>query len=409
MEKWGNQMPQYDSSDLAAADNQFASDGHFNLRGFVDGLSHYAWLDKIYLFGSRRYAGNQSFGSDIDLLFVTTEELADSALREVLFEPYIDAFVLAGRRATSVCNGTRIDVNPEEIEESLHAVLVWTRAGGWRAGFYDLIRVLPEVNPAMTIGMAGIRPILILCALPKEFAAVKKRLPHGKDKQAGTMPPYYIARLAQVPGSPNGTIVVAVLVGNGNRKAAIATTRILDFFPQASLAILVGIAGGIEEASVKLGDILIPTETVDVESGKKTSEGFESSLSTLQVSSPLHAKVAAWSGLSKWKAHWKEQSPLKAEPSVIDDCTLACTSTVCADGESANALRQKNRKIAGVEMEALGVADAANDRCKFLIIKAVSDLAGSQKNDSLHEYCAGLAADLVASLIEAGVFSALQL
>jgi nucleoside phosphorylase len=87
-------------------------------------------------------------------------------------------------------------------------------------------------------------------------------------------------------------------------------------------------------------------------------------------------------------------------PKMFADCTLACTSSVIAYDEYAQSLKQHNRKIAGIEMEAVGVATACQGRCDFLVVKAISDWADDKKDDSQHSYCMKISADLVLSLIE---------
>ena len=82
------------------------------------------------------------------------------------------------------------------------------------------------------------------------------------------------------------------------------------------------------------------------------------------------------------------------------DCTLACTASVIAYNEYAQSLKQNDRKIAGIEMEALGVATACHGRCDFLVVKSISDWADENKGDSEHAYCTKVSADLVISMIE---------
>jgi len=80
------------------------------------------------------------------------------------------------------------------------------------------------------------------------------------------------------------------------------------------------------------------------------------------------------------------------------DCTLACTASVIGYNEYAQSLKQHDRKIAGIEMEAVGVATACHGRCDFLGVKSISDWADEKKN-SRHSYCTKVSADLVVSMI----------
>jgi nucleoside phosphorylase len=73
---------------------------------------------------------------------------------------------------------------------------------------------------------------------------------------------------------------------------------------------------------------------------------------------------------------------------------------VIAYDEYAQSLKQHDRKIAGIEMEAVGVAMACHGRCDFLVVKSISDWADEKKGDSQHSYRTKASADLVVSMIE---------
>jgi nucleoside phosphorylase len=68
--------------------------------------------------------------------------------------------------------------------------------------------------------------------------------------------------------------------------------------------------------------------------------------------------------------------------------------------DDAQSRKHHDRKIAGIEMEAVGVATACQGRCDFLVVKSISDWADDKKGDSQHSYCTKVSADLVVSMIE---------
>jgi len=82
------------------------------------------------------------------------------------------------------------------------------------------------------------------------------------------------------------------------------------------------------------------------------------------------------------------------------DCTLACTASVVGYNEYAQSLKQHDRKIAGIEMEAVGVATACQGCCDFLVVKSISHWADEEKGDNKHAYRTRVSADLVISMIE---------
>jgi nucleoside phosphorylase len=374
-----------------------------DLYSLIVKLGNTDWIDEIRIFGSRRYLSNASYGSDIDLLIVPNRPVQLDKLRALITEPYIDAFILDGTLAISGMNDTRIPVNDAETVTGLDAVTLWSRTGGWLPGEnYRTLDIIPDRNPAMTRPNVG--AIILFCALASEFRAVRKRLGEGIQKNNPRIPPYYRSYVKTSSGKER--LVVAAQTGVAGVNAGISATRILDYFDNPHLAVLVGITAGLKDErrninSPQLGDILVPTATVDVETGKVTPKGKEKAGQKIPVS-PNHQKaVASWTEFESWAQKWKR--PIKKKkviPRMFADCTLACTASVIAYDEYAQSLKEHDRKIRGIEMEAVGVATACQGRCDFLVVKSISDWADDKKGDSQHSYCTKVSADLVMSMIE---------
>jgi nucleoside phosphorylase len=377
-----------------------------NLHSLILELGKTEWIDEIKIFGSRRYLSNASYGSDIDLLIVPNRQVKIDDLRATIREPYIDAFLLDGAVAISAMNDTRISMEGAEGTKGLDSVTLWSRESGWLSGDdYRVLDIIPDKIPTMTRPNLG--AIIIFTALAAEFSAVRERLGTGTQKTHPRIPPYYRAYVKTVSGKER--LVVAVQTGVAGVNAGISATRILDYFDDPEFAVLVGITAGLKEKSdtpnksqkPALGDILVPTATVDVESGKLTPKGKEHAGQTIPVSQYLQRAVASWTGFGAWATRWKRLVEGADEPpKMFADCTLACTASVIAYDDYAQSLKQHDRKIAGIEMEAVGVATACQGRCDLLIVKAISDWADDQKDNSQHAYCTQVSADLVISMIE---------
>ncbi|MCU1300474.1 MAG: hypothetical protein JWQ87_758 [Candidatus Sulfotelmatobacter sp.] len=377
-----------------------------DLYRFILQLGETQWIEEIRIFGSRRYLSNASYGSDVDLLVVPSRPIQIDKLRDLINQQYVDAFLLEGVLAISAANETRIDLTQPEAVKGLDAVPLWSRTHGWLAGQdYRILDIIPDKVPAMTTATAGAKPIILFCALASEFDAVRERVPGGTQKNHARIPPYYRAYVKTSQGKER--LVVAVQTGVASVSAGISASRILDYFDRPQLAILVGITAGLKEKKKKsgsvrvLGDILVPTATVDVESGKVTPKGKEKAGQTIPVSPYRHSAVASWTGFDTWATGWKRLvDGTDSPPKIFTDCTLACTASVIAHNHYAQSFKQHNRKIAGIEMEAVGVATACQGRCDFLVVKAISDWADNRKGDDQHAYCASVSADLVISMIK---------
>jgi nucleoside phosphorylase len=361
------------------------------------------WIDEIRIFGSRRYLSNASYGSDIDLLIVPNRQVSIDKLRDIIREPYIDAFLVDGALAISAMNETRLNVVEAEEVKGLNSVTLWSRAKGWLTGEdYRTLDIIPDKNPAPTRPNGG--AIILFCALPSEFGAVRKRLGTGTQKTHPRIPPYYRAYVKTASGKER--LVVAVQTGVAGVNAGISATRILDYFDEPKLAVLVGITAGLKDKkrnknSPQLGDILVPTATVDVEAGKVTPKGKEKAGQIIPVSSNHQKAVSSWAGFDTWSRKRKRLVKRKTIfPKMFADCTLACTASVIAYDKYAQSLKQHDRKIAGIEMEAVGVAMACHGRCDFIVVKSISDWANQKKDNSQHSYCTKVSADLVVSMIE---------
>jgi nucleoside phosphorylase len=379
----------------------------FDLFTFVQQMTTAAeWIEEISIFGSRRYSSNASYGSDIDLLIVPNRSVATDVLRKACEDPYVDPFLVDGELAISAVNETRIRLGGQDkTGSSVDAVQIWTRAKGWRSGNdYRILQILPDRIPATTIGTWGARPILLFCALPSEYDAVVRRLPGGKPNTHKHLPLHYVAHLTCKTGEKQ--LIVVAQTGVASVQAGISAARMLNYFDRSLLAILVGITAALRERNIALGDILLPRASEDVESGKKTPKGKEPAGLTFNVQPYFHSALASWSGIQQWQEKWQtDLSGATTMPAVHDDCILACTASVIAYNKEAQSYRTINRKIVGIEMEAVGIGTATQSSgCPFLIVKSVSDWADEEKDDRWHQYCADVAADLVVSALENEIF-----
>ncbi|MGD0798482.1 MAG: hypothetical protein ABR910_12235 [Acidobacteriaceae bacterium] len=375
----------------------------FDLFVFIQNLAMVeAWIEKIQIFGSRRYLDNISYGSDIDLLVYSQVDTSIDKLRSSVQDPYVNAFLVSGALATSVANGSQIRLRDADASE-LGAVTIWDRQNGWLAGNdYRILTILSDKSPAMSNFNAGARPVIILCALASEYGSVVSRLPEGKREQHWLLGSYYRSYVKTPKGKTR--LVVVVQTGVASVNAAISVTQILGYFHSPELAVLVGITAGLKNNRLKLGDLLIPTATVDVESGKLTPKGKEPAGQKLEMDVRLHKALATWSGLNAWKKKWKTDLSGKIrEPEVYTDCKLACTASVIAFKKKAASYAALDRKIRGIEMEALGVAQACGNRAPLLVIKGISDWANEKKNNKWHQYCMDASADLAISLVSKGI------
>lgn len=89
-------------------------------------------IEKIFLFGSRRYP-HQSLRSDLDLLLITSDYVRPADLRrQIENTPILDLFTVSGGTATSCANESYIAYESEQkLLERLDAALIWERQSGF--------------------------------------------------------------------------------------------------------------------------------------------------------------------------------------------------------------------------------------------------------------------------------------
>ena len=380
----------------------------------------YPSLASVHLFGSRRYRTG-SVRSDIDLL-VTFERTvpAMAQLGDFVYalDPYLDVFVANAGVAASAINGSMlVHENYDELVLELDAVRIWD-GGHWVAG--DNIEVTEETvltgaEPVKSLGVVGgvhvrtlslapLCDVLVIAALKQEYDAVVDRLDEVRPATPPAhVPPFSLGVVMRTDGVER-KVAIALLARMGAVSAALTTRRLLDYL-SPELVVLVGLAGGIKEQGVQLGDVVVPSEIYEYEAVKVTPDGDKSNALIVPVSADPYARVKMWDSAG-WQAKYSEQMPAAGPTiSIRFDESMASGHKVIADEERANGLTLISRKTASIEMESFGVAEACRQaviETPFLVIKSISDFADADKNDSWHEFCCGASADVLVTLLGEG-------
>lgn len=240
----------------------------------------------------------------------------------------------------------------------------------------------------------GEADVLIVTAMEDERDAMLNRLDDvRKLPKIGRHPfTYYEGRCSHRRFATQHRIIVAQLVEMGPTQAAVQTaSAIVHWNPLA--VVLVGIAGGIPGA-IQLGDVVVPKEVFDYTLGKVELKGRGW---LPEAVFPKKVRSARWTGyradislydsalnLSGWEDRVSEERPANggsAGPKLRKDA-VGTGNNVIADSEVTSEYRKLFPKMCAVEMEAGGVASAihsAADNPRFLMVKGISDMAGSGK------------------------------
>ena len=127
----------------------------------------------------------------------------------------------------------------------------------------------------------------------------------------------------------------------------------------------------------------------DYEAGKATWRGIKSHGVKLNASFSARQRLLAAPSLSGIVSEVAERTGVPAG-SRLREAAYASGEKVVAHRRLARSLARHDRKIAAIEMESLGVADACRrSGAEFMVLKAVTDLADRKKSDDLRGQCCG--------------------
>lgn len=250
---------------------------------------------------------------------------------------------------------------------------------------------------------------LIITALKEERDAVLNLLDSPRKIQRDGAPTYHIASVPAYAQDGSYEVAVTMLNDMGNVEAAQHATRALhDLTPDYVL--MVGIAGGVR-GKVKLGDIIVARQVWYYEPAKVNSDSSQLRPIVYPADPLLLDRTQNYTDLS-WRdliqttrPSRRTRKPSSEEQSEIVFAAIATGEKVIADTEFMKQIRQLHAKIAGVEMEAFGVAVAAansRDRPRFIAIRGICDFADRSKNDAWHHYAAESAAAFTIGFLRSG-------
>jgi nucleoside phosphorylase len=179
--------------------------------------------------------------------------------------------------------------------------------------------------------------------------------------------------------------ICLVEIGKGNPTAAFETERAINYF-EPDVVLFVGVAGGLAEKDVNIGDVVCVTRVYSYDSGKAdvTFQVRPISWSTtydLEQSAKFEARTTDWLQLLNKVGHSIPSSfpEVHVAPIAAGEKVIASTET-----EFYRFLRNYYNDAVAVEMEAVGFLQAihANSSIKAMVIRGISDLIDKKTQDA---------------------------
>jgi nucleoside phosphorylase/tetratricopeptide (TPR) repeat protein len=208
---------------------------------------------------------------------------------------------------------------------------------------------------------------LILTAIGLERQAVLSHIsgPHLDTHPSGTI--YTLGRFDEGVGWD----VAIVEMGAGNSRAATESTRGCEYFTP-DVVMMVGVAGGLKD--VQRGDVVAASRIDGYESGKEASEGFAPRPTGGSASYRLEQCARAVRSAGTWTSRRRESSePLPRAyigPIVSGEKVVANL-----DSSTARLIRQQYSEALAVDMEGIGVLEAARQAdVTMTVVRGISDL-----------------------------------
>ncbi len=201
-------------------------------------------------------------------------------------------------------------------------------------------------------------------------------------------------------------VVVAILPSIGNVPAANATTDTLTQW-NPRFVLMVGIAGGIPQDDLDLGDVVIADQVVGYDYGKVTADGLRPRDHVYPTSAFLRERIHNF-----WDKAWTQQvnitRPTNAARTTPKKFVgpIASGNKIVASTEFRNQLLAHWPKLLAVETEAEGVFAAVFDRPQIrgaLVIRGICDMADERKSDEWQEYAANVAAAFTVNFLKSGL------
>jgi nucleoside phosphorylase len=218
---------------------------------------------------------------------------------------------------------------------------------------------------------------VILTALTVELAAVRDQLELTGKVGTDTIPGGQIHITGKLAGQHVKWEIACVLAEQTNTAAAASAVQAIAAF-RPDVAIFVGIAGGIAENGIALGDVVAATRVIAYEGGKDGKDGLQ--LRPLDLASSFNLKQVAAHMLldDAWQRRIlsRELSAPTGFHGHVEP--IAAGSKVVASSTSATArlIEQVAPRAVAIEMEGAGFLEAVShfQNVSGIVVRGISDL-----------------------------------
>lgn len=249
--------------------------------------------------------------------------------------------------------------------------------------------------------------LAIVCALKDPELSEVLKLPWNWQESKSLNDKLFYRQGYFISKGRSFSVVVASCERMGMVSSALTSSALIHKFSPKVIA-MTGICAGVK-GKVKLGDIIFAEFVWDYQAGKKLESGQHESDPYQVLASPCikaHAEQIQEDKLFFKKLALEYDSNDASLVNIPDFHIgpIAVGSSVLADEEIVDSIKDQSRNVLGVEMEIFGLYYTAHNAPspvpKFFAIKSVCDFADSNKNDDFHNYAGYTSANTLKELFE---------
>ncbi len=248
----------------------------------------------------------------------------------------------------------------------------------------------------------------IVCALDVEFEAVSRSFGNGVPGQFAGHTCRFV-RFSNNKSNKSYRLVIVNIGEMGNLASLnICSELIREVAPRH--IILTGICGGLLQSveDFRLGDVVVSDRVIYYEPAKIRGLKYESRAHIYESKSEHSRKLlpaalsirdGTWTAADRIFIGRPGDSNARERPQLKEGSVCSGEKVIASDSLAEELSRQYPEAIS-IEMEAAGVAySCRTPDTDFLMVKAVSDSAGEDKNDNYRHYACATAASFVHCLL----------
>ncbi|MBP3775478.1 MAG: hypothetical protein J6I37_00665 [Prevotella sp.] len=247
----------------------------------------------------------------------------------------------------------------------------------------------------------------IVCALEEELDPFMEKVLPDSIRQETINGIHYKKSILKTQNGRMLNFIAACSSSMGIADASIIATHMATQLGVKTIY-MIGVCGGREAAGVKIGDVVIPSESIAFQRGKLTEDGFSADIESAKpkesgIVKSSKVKEILSELFDKYTSDYlkKNRSTLPLQEPNVHYYAIACADYVIDKKDELDRIAKTtaHRKLCAVDMESYAIFRVGEIlNVETMVIKAVMDLTNN-KSDKYKPYAAYMAANYLYQLL----------